>query len=98
MFDDVLHVVSESGGVKEGRYFVEDVYCFDNSLADIVFRLKCNDEPAYINRGLERGLSINILSSQILDSTVLIKMDRGRRIIEIRRDSGEAIYNPSSTK
>lgn len=94
----MCYMFHQSGGVKAGRYVAENVYCLDDSPADIVFKLKDNDETAYINRGLERGLSINILSSQILDSTVLIKMDRGRRIIEIRRDSGEAIYNPSSTK
>jgi hypothetical protein len=40
---------------------------------DIVFTLSGNDKTFYINRGLERGLSLEILRTELLNREITIK-------------------------
>ena len=63
-------IVSESEAITE-RGIVSQIYA--NSDNDIFFVLQKNDRRFYINRGLERGIELNILKDQLIGNQIILK-------------------------
>ena len=52
------------------------VEIYEGSVNDVVLRLKSQNQTFYINRGLERGLNLSLLRSELINKTVTIKYPR----------------------
>ena len=59
-------------------------YLFEGGINDVNFRIKENDVTYYINRGLENGLNMNDLKSQLMDKKVLIKYPKYWTLLDPR--------------
>ena len=65
-----IPIVEESEALQVEGY-VTDIY--SGASFDIVFKITGSDKKYYINRGLERGLEMDILKAKLLGKKVLFK-------------------------
>ena len=85
-------------------YYTEVEHIFEGGPYDVTFRLKNFDGYPYINRGLQRGLKMEYLTSKLIGSSVHLKFVDHWTPLDYNKshptvayialeESGEVIYN-----